>query len=52
MVIFKQVLVRYAIYMCRVFEEVEGVEDELVELKNHVLTQKKLVKELGDVASV
>ena len=46
--IFNQVLVRYAIYTCRVFEEVEGVENELVELKNHVLTQRKLVKELGD----
>nr|POE57315.1 exocyst complex component exo84c [Quercus suber] len=43
--IFKQVLVRYAIY---IFEEVEGVENELVELKNHVLTPKKLVKELVD----
>lgn len=29
-------------------KEVEGVENELVELKNHVLTQKKLVKELVD----
>lgn len=34
--------------MCRIFEEVEGVENELMELKNHVVTQKKLVKELID----
>lgn len=34
--------------MCRILEEVEGVENELMKLKNHVLTQKRLVKELID----
>lgn len=43
-----QIFWGYAIYICRVLKEVEGVENELVELKNHVLTQKKLVKELVD----
>ncbi|KAK3011319.1 hypothetical protein RJ639_012397 [Escallonia herrerae] len=32
----------------RVFEEVEGMENELLQLKNHVSTQKRLVKCLVD----
>lgn len=32
----------------RIFEEVEGVNTELMKLKNHVSTQKRLVKELID----
>jgi 16S rRNA G966 N2-methylase RsmD len=35
--------------MCRILEEVQGVENELMKLKNHVLTPKKMhVKELID----
>ncbi|XP_031377478.1 exocyst complex component EXO84B-like isoform X2 [Punica granatum] len=32
----------------RIFEEVEGIENELMKLKNHVSNQKKFVKELVD----
>lgn len=35
-------------YLCRIFEEVEGIENGLMKLRNHVLNQKKLVKELVD----
>lgn len=34
--------------MCRILEEVQGVENELMKLKNHVLNQKTHAKELID----
>lgn len=35
-------------HICRIFEEVGRVESELIQLKNHVLTQKRLVNDLVD----
>ncbi|KAM3731137.1 hypothetical protein ACB098_12G139800 [Castanea mollissima] len=41
----RNIISNYSAFV-RVFEEIEGVENELVKLKNHALTQIKLVKEL------
>src|ERR1044072_6766382 len=35
-------------FMCRVLEEVTGVENELVQLENHLLSHKRLLKDLID----
>ncbi|KAK2984618.1 hypothetical protein RJ640_029124 [Escallonia rubra] len=43
----KNIFSNYSAFV-RVFEEVEGMENELVQLKNHVSTQKRLVKGLFD----
>ncbi|TYH43791.1 hypothetical protein ES332_D11G150900v1 [Gossypium tomentosum] len=36
------------LFACRIFDEVRGMENELMQLKGQVLTQKKLVKDLID----
>ncbi|KAK9280602.1 hypothetical protein L1049_014296 [Liquidambar formosana] len=36
------------LFICRIFEEVGGIENELMQLKHHVSTQKKLIKDLID----
>ncbi|KAL4596558.1 hypothetical protein ACB092_12G171900 [Castanea dentata] len=41
----RNIISNYSAFV-RVFKEIEGVENELVKLKNHVLTQKKLPSEL------
>ncbi|GFZ17673.1 hypothetical protein Acr_26g0009430 [Actinidia rufa] len=43
----KNVFSNYSAFV-RIFQEVEGMENELMQLKHHVSTQKRLVKELID----
>lgn len=45
------IMMRYLIicsHVCRILEEMTGVENELVQLQNHFLSHKRLVKDLTD----